>query len=146
MKNILLLSAFCFITSFSYAQDGVSWLIYHNNRIILTGYNFSDEKKNIAMIKSNSLDSSGSLIVEYSEMNTVSSRGNWIRIIEIVDKHNNILYKKDSTQHLEINNRSLKKLSEGRRKLKIYTWAHPGKESGIRVRIRRVHLCTLELK
>ncbi len=98
------------------------------------------------MIESNSLDSTGSFVVEYSEMNAVSSRGNWIRIIEIVDKNNNILYKKDSTRHLEINNGILKKLLIGRRKLKIYTWAHPSKESGIRVRIRRVHLCTLELK
>ena len=131
---------------FAFAQDGGSWSIQHNKRKVFSA---SEEnvQKNILPVKRSDLKSTYSFIVSYSEMKATARRNTWIRTIGIYNEADKELYRKD-TDTVKLPDTQLKKmLLENNNTIKIYTWALPkDPKEAARVRIRRVHLCTIELK
>jgi hypothetical protein len=129
----------------SFAQER-SWEVYLNHRILLTGHDSFKENNYVIDIKSQSLDSAGFLHVECIGMEDSINGLACIRTIEIAAKKYYTLYSKESTTVLEIDNASLKKLFDRGKKLDVYTWSYPPEGANIKVKIRRIHLCTLRLR
>ena len=62
------------------------------------------------------------------------------------DENDQELSRKDNTRNAKITAAELKKLFGDKKKIKIYTIAVPtDPDLAARVRVRRMHLCTLEL-
>ena len=139
----LLFSLALILTStFAHSQPD-NWNIYHNKKLLLTATD-ENETKNILSLKRSELDKIGELIVVYEEGNPDKE---WKRTIAIVDENSNSLFEKTEINKIQVSNADLKKLAEGKTTLKIYTWALPKDPAkAALIRIRRVHLCTLELK
>ena len=142
MKKIFL--SLLFFTSAIYmnAQPD-NWKIYHNKKLLLS-VSEESETKNIRSIHKADLDKTGDLIVMYKESNRDKE---WKRTIAIFDEKDNTLFEKAGINKIQVSNASLKKMLQEKTKIRIYTWAIPKDPAKAAViRIRRVHLCTLELK
>jgi hypothetical protein len=122
-----------------------SWKITWNKKVILeTGK--VNETANVRKIKSGDLKKSYVLEISYKEGDPKKEK-EWIRSFMIFDEKDAELLRKDSTRLAKISAAELKKLFTDSRKLKIYTIAIPADpEMAARVRVRRVHLCTLQLQ
>ncbi len=125
----------------SAAQD--SWKIKLNGKILLSS-NAENETKNTKKIKKTGLNNTGSLDIVYKDVDPVSG---WKRSLLFFDENDNELIRKDSIKGTtKITTRSLKLLFTERKKIKIYTVSLPADPNlAASVRVRRVHLCTLEL-
>lgn len=120
-----------------------TWKIYHNKKLLL-GTSEESETKNILAIPFTDFDKAGELIVIYEEGNPDKE---WKRTIAIVDENDKSLFEKAEINKIQVSNADLKKLADGKTKLKIYTWALPKDPAkAALVRIRRVHLCTITLR
>jgi len=142
MKSIL----FALLTSLSFlfmnAQSD-SWKVYHNKKLLVNA-NEENETKNIVAINKTELNKAGELIVMYEEGNPNKE---WKRTIAILDEKDINLFEKAEINKIQVSNTILKKLTAGKTKLKIYSWSIPKDPAkAALIRIRRVHLCTLELK
>ncbi len=125
----------------SSAQD--SWKVYLNKTECLKS-NEENESKNIISITQASLNKTGELAITYIED---EPQKDWRRIISIFDKNDNELFKKENVRMLKIPNARVKNLFKNKSSLHIYTWALPNDpDLAARIRIRRVHLCTIKLK
>ncbi len=145
MKKILLFTALVIGWSFSQAQTLDSWRIRWNNKTILET-NKESESANIRKISKNDLKKNYTLNIRYTEASE-KKESDWTRSFLFFDDKGEQLMKKDSTRNLTLKSSELKKLFAGNKKIKIYTIAIPtDPELASRVRVRRVHLCTLELK
>lgn len=123
------------------AQDG--WKVYHNKTELLKSSQ-ENESKNIIAIASSSLNKPGELVISYLEKKPLKD---WIRIIAVFDKNDNEILKKEAVRLLKISNKELKKLFTENSSLRFFTWSLPtDPQLAERIRIRRVHLCTIELK
>jgi len=146
MKRWALFPGLIIASLFAFAQDGVSWTIQHNKRKIFSA---SEEnvQKNVISVKHTDLKSTYNFIVSYSEIKMNTNRNGWIRTIGIYNEADKELFRKD-TGRVKLPDAQLKKmLLENNNTIKIYTWALPkDPKEAARVRIRRVHLCTIELK
>jgi hypothetical protein len=121
-----------------------SWKITWNKKLILATSN-SDEAGNILKIGSGDLDKNYVLEISYKEADSKKLR-EWNRSFMFMDESDNELLRKDSTRNTNISAADFKKLFNDRKKIKIYTVAVPNDPNlAARVRVRRVHLCTLEL-
>ncbi|SRR5258706_7817629 len=146
MKRWVLFSGLIIVSFFAFAQEGVSWSIQHNKKKIFSA---SEEnvQKNVISVSLSDLKAKYNFIIAYSEMKTTTNRNKWIRTIGIYNEADKELYRKD-TGMVKLPDIQLKKmLLENNNTIKIYTWALPkDPKEAARVRIRRVHLCTIELK
>ena len=142
MKNLILLLTFLSTVFVSQAQD--SWKIKLNKKVLLSA-TAEDEVKNIKKIKSVELNKPGYLEVLYKEMPVKTG---WQRSLLFFDENDTELWRKDNSKAAtKISNAILKKLFTGKNKIKIYTISLPtDPNKAAAVRVRRVHLCTLELK
>ena len=142
MKKILL--SILFITAAIYLNaQSDSWKVYHNKKLLISTSEES-EAKNTRSINKSDLDKIGELIVLYEE-GLIDKE--WKRSIAILDKKDSILFEKAEINKIQVSNADLKKMLKGKTTIKIYTWAIPKDPAKAAViRIRRVHLCTLELK
>lgn len=72
----------------------------------------------------------------------------WIRSLMFFDENDNDLLRKDSiSATTKIDNAAIKQLFAGKKKIRIYTISLPTDPNlAARIRVRRVHLCTLELQ
>ena len=141
-KNILFLLLFI-AALFVYAQDGVNWSVKHDKKELLKAYEEYPEK-NIIVVKLSDLNKKSNFTVSYSEMNTAGTRGKWIRTIALFTENDKELYRKDSAS-IKIADIQLKKMLQENKTIKVYSWALPKDPAqAARVRIRRVHLCTIE--
>ena len=138
MKKIILLTSLLFTTLFLSAQKG-SWIIKLNNKIILSTRQ-EDVVKNVKKIKAADWKKSGKLEIIFTE----DENDTWMRSFQFVDEQDNDIHRKDSTLHATISLVVLRRLFAGKKQLKIYTTISP-LDPGIAIRIRRVHLCTLQL-
>lgn len=138
MKKIIFLTSLLFTTLFLSAQKG-SWIIKLNNKIILSTRQ-EDAIKNVKKIKSADWKKSGKLEIIFTE----DEKNTWMRSFQFVDEKDNDILRKDSTLHATISLVELRRLFAGKKKLTIYTTISP-LDPGIAIRIRRVHLCTLQL-
>ena len=138
MKKIIFLTCILFTTLLLPAQKG-NWIIKMNNKIILSTRQ-EDAKKNIKKIKSADWKKSGKLEILFTE----DEKNTWMRSFQFVDEQDNDIQRKDSTLHATLSLVELRRLFAGKKKLTIYTTISP-LDPGIAIRIRRVHLCTLQL-
>jgi hypothetical protein len=146
MRRSFLFSGLIMVSFFVFAQDGVSWSIRHNKKILFSA-NEENTQKNIITIHLSDFKAKNNFIISYSGMNTRGASNKWIRIIGIYTEADKELYRKD-TGVVKLPDTQLKKmLFENNNTIKIYTWSLPkDPKEAARVRIRRVHLCTIELK
>lgn len=141
MKTLLLASLLIFASSMTHAQD--SWKIKHNGKLIFSAAG-EDEEKNNKSVKMSEFAKSGTLDILYKES---IPRESWKRSILFFDENDNQLLSKDSVNAVtKVNNNTLHKLFTGKKKIRIYTVAIPtDPDLAARVRIRRIHLFTIEL-
>jgi len=142
MKIISFLISILFLSIAANAQPD-SWKIYHNKKLLLTGTE-ENETKNIVKIKRSEFNKGGQLSIEYI---AATPNKEWTRTIMIVDDKDSTLYERSGITALKLTNAKLKKLSSKKTRIKIYTRAMPKDPAkAALVRIRKVHLCTLELE
>lgn len=141
MKRIVLLLGFLLPVLCVIAQD--SWKVKLNNKT-LVATNDTDDKKYVKKVTSKEWKKNGSLEVSYKREEAI--RDGWIRTFYLIDENGNEVIQKDSTDKLKISLKELRKSFAGKKKIEIYTIVRPtDPEVAMRVRIRRVLLCTLEL-
>ena len=106
----------------------------------------TNESANVRTIKASDLKKNYVLEISYKEVD-VAKEKEWIRSFMVFDESDQQLLKKDSTRHIKITSAQLKKLFGDKKKIKIYTIAIPSDpDLAARVRVRRMHLCTLQLQ
>ena len=147
MKKILLLLTLVSFFMFSPGQKPKYdfWKITWNKKNILeTGK--SDETTNTRKINAIDLEKDYTLDIVYKEANPKKEK-EWIRSFLIANESDAELWRMDSTRKVTITAPELRKLFGDKKKIKIYTIAVPSDPNlAARVRVRRVHLCTLELQ
>lgn len=128
------------LSFFASAQD--SWTVVHNGKEKLsTGVERPDG--NVVTLNRADLSKTGTFLVKYTEKQPQTG---WKRSISMVDKGENELH--THTGNLfTISNANLKALFNKVTTIYVYTWALPtDPELAARIRIRRVHLCTIKLR
>jgi hypothetical protein len=118
------------------AQD--SWKITLNNKTLLN-CNKSDETLNTKKIKSTDWNKNGFLEISYNKTST----SGWLHSMQFTDELGNQLLVKDSV-YAKIPTASLRKLTVGKKQLKIYMAISPSNPM-ISAPSRLLHLCTLKL-
>lgn len=140
MKKLFLLLPVFFTALLAGAQDG--WSVRLNNKTLLNAAK-ENEQANSRTIKASEWKKNGSLEVIFKKP---EAREGWIRYIVFVDENDNELTRKEAAKQVKISLTLLKKLVAGKTKIKIYTFSLPADpDLAARVRVRRVHLCTLVL-
>jgi hypothetical protein len=141
MKSILLVALSMFGFAFI-AQKSDSWKVYLNKTLLLNATE-ENETKNVLQVKRRSLSKQGEFEIKYQE---VIPNNDWIRTFAIFDGDTSIL-QIVSPRDFKISNAKLRKLVSGKSKVKLYTWSLPKNPAlASTIRIRRIHLCTLELQ
>lgn len=135
MKKIILITFLLFSVLFAVAQSG-SWVIKMNSKTVLSTRQ-EDVVKKISLAD---WKKSGKLEIIFAE----DEKNTWMRYFQLVDEFDNEILRKDSTTHAKISLAELRKLFAGKKTIKIYTTISP-LDPNIAIRIRRVHLCTLQL-
>ncbi len=147
MKKIVFILGLCFTWLLSQAQfpQSDSWKISWNKKVIAET-NKKTEAAGIGKIKTADLKKNYSLEIVYKEAD-IQKEKEWIRSFMIVDESDKELARKDSIRTWKITSAQLKKLFGNKKKIILYTIAIPSDpDLAARVRVRRVQLCTLELK
>ncbi|MCW3073461.1 MAG: hypothetical protein JWP69_530 [Flaviaesturariibacter sp.] len=141
MKNRFLIIALLF-SMLCVAQEEDSWQVTHNKTVLLKASTES-EAKNTITIKRSDLQKTGFLTLNYSDK--TAQRG-WERSIILYSKTDLALNTQKGATW-KISNAILRLLSKNRNKLLLYTIALPTDPAiRARVRVRRVHLCTIEIR
>jgi hypothetical protein len=149
MKKILLLITLCFGWLLSYGQpqslQADSWKIkWHKRTIVETGK--EDEMVNKKTVKKGELDNDYCLEITYKESSPQKEK-EWKRSFLLFDENDNELIRKDSTRNVLIPASELKTLFGDKTKIRIYTVTLPTDPNmAASIRVRRVHLATIELK
>jgi hypothetical protein len=120
-----------------------TWTIKLNNKTILSTSN-EDETANTKKLRVRDLTSAkSSMDISYTQGRV---RTGFHRSINFYDENDKQLLTKKIKSNIRLNNKELKKLAAAGKTIKIYTIAIPSDpEIAATVRVRRVHLCTLEL-
>ena len=141
MKKISFFLLFVFVSLVSFAQD--TWSVFHNKiEILNTGK--SDPVQNIVPVTQADLNQPGFFLINYREN---KSQKNWIRHLAVYDGAENILMEKKGDTALRLSNETLNDWFAKSSIIKIFTWTLPADpELAARIRVRRLHLCTIELK
>ena len=121
------------------AQQIDSWKIKLNNKVLLATSK-ENEKANTKKISSAELKKNGFLEISFKE----ASPNTWKRSFLFFDKEDNQLLAIDSVTYTKTHIATLRKLFAGKKEIRIYTTVSP-LDPNIAVRVRRVHLCTLQL-
>ena len=147
MKKIFPLLSLSFVYMLLQAQNAQpdSWKIKWNKKVILETSK-SDEAVNIRKIKSSDLKKNYILEISYKEADAKKEK-EWTRSFMVFNESDNEILRKDSARNWKITGAELKKLFGDKKNIKLYTIAVPTDPAlAARVRVRRVHLCTLELR
>jgi hypothetical protein len=138
MKLILFL-VMGLLTVSAEAQD--NWVVYLNKKPVLESREESEEK-NVVHIKSNALKSKNVFTITYLE---AAKQKGWSRSMMVFDSTDREL-KRVKGNKLSYSNSSLLSLLKKNKTLRVYTWSIPNDPAmKERIRVRRVHLCTLVL-
>ncbi|MBL7741753.1 MAG: hypothetical protein JNK14_21215 [Chitinophagaceae bacterium] len=121
-----------------------SWTIKWNKKVLLTATS-ENESANTRKLKKTELSKKYFLEINYKEADPVKAK-EWKRSFLFFGDTENELLRKDSTQSVKIAAAELKKLFGKQKKIRIYTLSIPtDPDLAARVRVRRVHVCTLML-
>ena len=124
---------------------GQSWHIKHDKKQLFSAKE-EDEVNNSIVLSTADFKEKGCYTISYVEGITSAQKIKWIRTIAIYDEKDNELYKKPSAS-VKIPGAGLQKMLANSKTIKIYTWALPKDPAeAARIRIRRVHLCTIVLR
>lgn len=122
-----------------------SWTIKWNKKVLLQTSE-ENETANTRKIKKADLSKKYCLEIIYKESDPAKEK-EWKRSFLFFGNTDNEVLRKDSTLNIKIPAAELKKLFSNQKKIRIYTMAIPtDPDLAARVRVRRVHLCTLELQ
>lgn len=144
MKNFVISLFFCPLSLSSFSQDGVRWQIWHNKRQLFSATEENADSNKI-IFSSTGFTTKGYFAISFIEENTSAKKLKWIRTIAIYDESDNELYKKASAS-VKIPDSVMKKMLTANKTIKIYTWSLPKDPAeAARIRVRRVHLCTIVL-
>ena len=139
LKSLLVLLPF--IAPAGLNQSGDSWSVTLNGKKAFQT-STEDETKNVLAIKTASLKNKNNFIITYKEQPPVKD---WDRFIAIETADTSL--KEVKAKELRLTNAALLNLFKKSKTLEVYSWSLPKDlEMRKRVRIRRVHLMTLELK
>lgn len=137
--KILLAFLLSFVSLTVFAQD--SWKLCLNGKTLLNTSS-ENEEKNVVKLSSSDVQKGRKFMLTYTE---ADPKKGWERTIAVYDEKDREL-KKQSGKKFSLRSSELKKLFQQSTVLKIYTISLPkDPELKARVRVRRVHLCTLIL-
>lgn len=138
MKIIFLIAILSLNQTKIHAQDG--WTIKWNKKTILVA-NKEDEVANTRQIKHSDWKKKGNLEIIYKEAapDTIL----WHSFL-LFDEEDHQLLSKEKTLTAKIPVSLLRKLFAGKKQIKIYTIVSP-RNPKFAVKMRRIHLCTLQL-
>ena len=138
MKTILLIAILFLNQTIIHPQD--SWNIRWNKKPILSA-NKEDEIANTRKIKFSDWKKNGSLEIIYKEAapDTIL----WHSFL-LFDEEDHQLLSREKTLSAKISLSLLRKLFTGKKQIKIYTIVSP-RNPKFAVKMRRIHLCTLQL-
>jgi|GEM_PF-1028316 len=142
MKRIILITGLLLAGFFACAQEGQpgKWKIKMNGKTLINT-STEDEKVNTKNISSSEWKKSGYLEISYTE----AEPNTWIRSFLFVDENDQQLFAVENSMKAKVSLSKLRKLFAGKKEVRIYTSIAPVNPD-IKVRIRRVHLCTLKLR
>ncbi|MES1214892.1 MAG: hypothetical protein ABUT20_05185 [Bacteroidota bacterium] len=144
MKKTFLSTLTIAITVAALAQSEINFSIKHDKKELLKVYK-EDAEKNIIKISLKDLKKKSAFTFTCSELKTDLSKGKLKRTMAIFTETDNELLRKE-TGSLKVPDVDLEKMLQENKIIKIYTWLLPKDPAeAARVRIRRVHLCTIEL-
>ena len=144
MKKISFLLFALLIGALVFAQSEISWSVFHGKKKLFSS-TIENEEQNILTTKISDLKSGRNFIISYRGPNTTDRKKEWKRTIGIYTTADKELYRKDS-DIIKIPDPQIKKMLRENKSIKIYTWALPkDPKEAARVRVRRVHLCTIML-
>lgn len=142
---ILILSIIIGFPFVSAAQDGASWKITLNKKVILNSNNYDDTITNTLKIKRSDLDNNALFKIDFIDPAKKATKGTSFRTIAFLSPAQTVVLQKDSSDQVLIYNRDLLKVIWANKKVTLCTWSTP-LDPGIAaaIRIRRFRLCTLE--
>jgi hypothetical protein len=146
MKRFICVFVASFTCLLSFAQNEINWSVFHDKRKLFHSSIENEEQNNIAL-RLSELKSDKNFIITYTGTgsNTTDKKGEWVRTIGIYTSADKELFRKDSST-VKIPDLKLKYMLQESKMLKVYTWSLPkDPKEAARVRIRRVHLCTIIL-
>lgn len=143
MKNFLFTVLLFFVFS-AFSQDNAEWKIILDKKTIFSAKQ-EDEQRNIDTVSLSGIKPNKNFTIYYSE--TINhSKKSWKRIIGVYNEEDKELIRKEAVP-LRLNTSQIRKWLIDNKKIKIYTWSLPkDPKEAARVRVRRVHLCTIVLK
>ena len=139
MKTFLLFLSFA-IASTSFSQDSI--IVKLNDKVLYNGPVNEDTTKNKITLAENEL-TEGKLTINYK---TKENAAGWERTIFLTDLKDRVLFEKKGNA-IGVNNLILKQLFKKMEQINVYTWSLPKDEKlKATVRVRRILLCTLQMK
>jgi hypothetical protein len=144
MIRLLFFSLFSFSLLPVFSQDSAEWAILLNKKKIFSAKEENDQK-NIISVKLSDLKPGKNFTLFYLQVNT-ANKNQWIRTIGVYTTEDNELIRKN-TSSITLPYKQIKKMLLENKTIRIYTWSLPkDPKEAARVRVRRVHLCTIVLK
>ena len=143
-KTVCIFVAFIAVLTVA-AQNEIAWNVCHDKKKLFSS-SIENEEQNNLVVNLSDLRPGKDFIITYQGVYTPEQKGQWKRTIGIYTAADKELYRTDSAV-LKISDLQLKKFLQGNKTIKVYTWALPkDPKEAARVRVRRVHLCTIMLK
>jgi hypothetical protein len=141
MKYIFFILLFCSVTV-AHGQDEHTWCIRLNGKTRLKNAAENTDKNRI-LIRTADLEKKGSLQIHFHRSDTAMRR-----TVMVYDENSNGLKNwEEAKKYWKMSTAELKELFRSRSTLKFYFTEIPrDPEKAMVVRVRMVHLCTLELK
>jgi hypothetical protein len=141
MKPVLLLFAFVASTFHANAQDD-NWTVSHNKKTQLKVVS-ENKAKNIVNLKAAAITKTGSLVISFHHTPAESIRA--IKIFDGADQQE--IFNLNDRAQLTLTNAELKKLFGEAKQVHVYTLLTPRDPAkAAAVRLRRMHVCTINLK
>ncbi len=128
-----------------FKQDGDTWKVSFASRVLLVADEEDQSKNTVSILAADLTKPDNCFMLSYREMNKPVKK-KWKRSILIFDESDNELLKKESSS-IKLTPDELSDLFKEKKIIKIFTVSIPSDPSeAALVRVRRIHLCTLELK
>jgi hypothetical protein len=149
MKKSIFILSLTISWLFSQSQMEVikqdTWKVKWNKKVILESSR-ENETANTKKINKAELSRKYCLEIAYTASDPAKQK-EWKRSFLFFGDNDNELLRKDSTHSITLTAAELNNLFGDQKKIKIYTIAIPtDPDLAARVRVRRVHLCTLQLQ
>lgn len=139
MKAFLAIA--CIIAGTMVAAGQDRWTVVHNGKTRLEAKN--ESAKNSFFVKREELQQKGTLSIFIKDK---SPRKDWVRTILVVDEAENEIANGNGDL-MKVSNKQLFKAAASARKIHIYSISLPSDpEKAALVRVRRIHLATIQFK